>query len=326
MRVQKIYAQQVAEGVLCPDAAQEAAVAALSALADALQSVPPRPIEGDFFRWSYRDAMPPSLYLHGPVGRGKSHVMHLFFEALPKNISSRRVHFHAFMEELHQRMHTVESGTGADPVHRIASDIAQKAMVLCFDEFYITNIADAMLLGRFLEKLFQCGVVLITTSNWAPDGLYQDGFNRGKFFPFIKIIQRHMKVLDLGEGTDFRRKNGGELQLYFIKNTSGFTAAAKEREATTKTFAEVCEAPLGRDDYFDLASRCTALALDGVPRLSAGDVNAALRMITLIDIFYEYKRPILINASVGPEDICKEGEASFAFQRTASRLMEMQGW
>lgn len=329
------YQAQVQSGALKPDAAQAMAVTRLHNLANALLSDAPNPPHG--------------VYLYGPVGRGKSQVMELFFNALPIP-NKRRVHMHAFMGELHKRVHAAEPAPGHDLMLHIAQQIAAEAAVLCFDEFYITNIADAMLLGRLMQKLFDCGVVVVATSNWPMDGLFQGGLNRDRFMPFIRLLQKHMQPVDVSGGPDYRMAHAGAWPLYVVPQPSmpaepqlqvlfdefargqtvtlseDLTAKRVKGRAAWFHFSKLCEVALGREHYIELARRCDTVVLEGVPTFTASESDSALRFVTLVDIMYEHRRRLVISAAAYPGHLCPKGEAADAFRRTASRLAHMQAW
>lgn len=325
------YQQLLAGNGCVADAAQVRILTRLQHLLQALESDTPTPPKG--------------VYLFGPVGRGKSWLMSLFYEhvALPK----RRVHFHAFMQELHTRMHTTTTKPGQDLMRTVAMQLAEDCTVLCFDEFYITNIADAMLLGRLMEALFAQGVVVVATSNWSMENLFQGGVNRDRFMPFIKTLQTYLEPLDIGEGRDYRSHGSQGLPAYYIvsaKEPAGpqlemlfeqFAVGQKavlpsdlevkrhEGRACWFTFDALCERFLGREHFLELVRCCDTLVLEGVPELTAYDANVALRLITLVDILYEHKKRLVVSAATSPEHLCVVGDAAEPFKRTASRMRQL---
>lgn len=288
---------------------------------------------------------PQGLYFYGPVGRGKSLVMNLFFETV--TVPKRRVHFHAFMQELHARMHATRLKPGQDLMQVVAAQVASEAVLLCFDEFYVTNIADAMLLGRLFEALVAQGVVMVATSNWPMDGLFQGGVNRDRFVPFIKLMQRYMELLAIGEGRDYRVQAGAvpvhyvvarkglpvapQLQVLFDQFAGGEASPLppelhpKRQAGRTYwfTFADLCEQNTDAATYMALADACDTLVLEGVPVLTAAEANAALRLVALVDIWYEQGKRLVVGAAAMPHELCVAGDAAEAFKRTASRLMQM---
>lgn len=292
-----------------------------------------------------------SVYIHGPVGRGKSMVMNLFCRDL--TVMFRRVHFHAFMEELHSKLHSYSGKEDAMTV--IARDIGCDARVLCFDEFYITNIADAMLLGRLFEKLFAENVLVVATSNWGIEDLFQGGVNRAQFMPFIKLMHKRMDVIELAGGLDYRTKNIKNMKslpyYFFVDNYAEtaqsmadyfakFTVVGAPSPALPDnlqpiksagriawfSFKYLCDQNLGREEYLNLATHVDTILLESVPLFSSAEADAALRFITLIDILYENKVRLICSAADVPQALCLSGDAAAPFARTASRIMEMQGW
>lgn len=330
------YQKQLDQNGYLPDAAQAAALVRLQNLVAALQADTATPPKG--------------VYLHGPVGRGKSWLMEMFCEAV--TLPKRRVHFHAFMQELHARLHATTTRPGQDLMQVVASQLAGEATVLCFDEFYITNIADAMLLGRLFQALFQQGVIVVATSNWAPDDLFQGGMNRDRFMPFVKQMLKMMDVVDIGAGRDYRlRGRQGEvdalppyyivhgpklsaapqLQVLFEEFATGAEAPlppdlpCKKREgrAAWFTFADLCDKSYGREQYLELMRVCDTLVVEGVPVFTPAEADSALRFITLVDICYEHKRRMIVSAAAAPSRLCPQGDAAEPFKRTASRLMQL---
>ncbi|MFZ2619626.1 MAG: cell division protein ZapE [Alphaproteobacteria bacterium] len=282
---------------------------------------------------------PQGVYLHGPVGRGKSAVMALFLEAVKEDkLPFRRVHFHAFMEEVHARMHTVKPMAGQDPLGLVAADIIGHARLFAFDEFYVTNIADAMLLGRLFQFLFKLNVTIIATSNWPVAELFQGGINRDRFVPFMKLIGTHMQAVAVDGGQDYRRLNSGHspnLPLWFVGTGAVGEAELWLLEQEKKygkhplaryPFSQLCGQAVGRDAYLALAEKLHTLVLTDIPILPDTQADTALRFVALVDIFYEHHRRLICTATALPEAICTAGDAAFAYQRTASRLREMQGW
>jgi cell division protein ZapE len=337
-----LYARHVADGALKADARQQAALPVLDALAEALTAPAERAPWRGIEVWRHTDGAPKGAYLFGPVGRGKSMLMQVFFDSLPI-AQKRRVHFHPFMEELHHRIHTATPPAGVDRVWFIASQLSAEARVLCFDEFYVTNIADAMLLGRLLEALFACGVTLCATSNWATDNLFQDGHNRGHFMPFMATLKKHMTEVDLDAGTDWRRADAQTPQPATAAEAFSRLGGGAPAATTLKlghstvlaqgmsggvgwfTFAELCAKPLGRTEYMRLCDGLRGLVISDLTRLDAASADAAMRFVVLVDIVYENKLPLRVTTDGTPlEDVCTEGAAAFAFQRTLSRLHELQ--
>ena len=301
------------------------------------------------------------LYIHGGVGRGKTMMMDLFFELVPVR-RKRRVHFNDFMADAHDRInrHRERLKRGEtreeDPIPPVARTLAEEAWVLCFDEFAVTDIADAMILSRLFSALFANGVVLIATSNVAPDDLYRDGLNRGLFEPFIQILKAHAEIFALDAEKDYRLEQVNGIQVYMTPSTlatdrmmdraweamtRGAKAAPEEivvkgrhvvvpraaGRAARFTFHELCEVPLGARDYLAIASRYDTIFIDRIPVLAEAKRNEAKRLILLVDTLYDHGTRLVVSAEAPPTALYagKRGTEAFEFERTASRLIEMQG-
>jgi len=348
------------EGILKADTIQELAVEKFQSLHNGLKNYQPAAgVSGWKARLglSRRIADPPmGLYLYGGVGRGKSMLMDLFHdESLVAH--KRRVHFHEFMIEVQAGLHAWrqrdKADRGGDPIIPIADRLADEAWLLCFDEFHVVDIADAMILSRLFEALFARGVVVVATSNFAPDALYKDGLNRELFLPFIELIKQKLDVLHLASPTDYRHERlmgmrvylsplGAEstaaLNKHYDALTEGAASAAEEIEVMGRklpvsraargvawfTFAELCEQPLGAGDYIAIAARYHTIVLDGVPKLPESRRNEAKRFMLLIDELYEHKTNLVMAADTTPSALYTEGRHAFEFERAVSRLMEMQ--
>jgi cell division protein ZapE len=342
------YRKAVADGTLKPDAAQEKAAAKLQALTVALKSYRP----GRSLFGGMRKA-PRGLYIWGDVGRGKSMLMDLFFEAAPVK-AKRRVHFNAFMVETHARIHAErESGRSADPIAPVAKLIADEALLLCFDEFQVSDVADAMILGRLFEQLFGRGTVIVATSNTGPQRLYEGGLNRQLFVPFIDMINAKLDVLELDGGVDYRRLLMAELNVYLtplgpetdaamdrawrkLTGQSGgspmtltvlgralhISCAAKD--VARFSFEALCMQPLAAADYLAIAHEFHTVMIDRVPKMTPAMRDAARRFIVLIDTLYDERVKLICSAEVRAEYLYVEGDGTDAFQRTVSRLIEMQ--
>ncbi len=350
------YDALIAEGALAGDAAQREVALRLTALHDALKKQC-----GGWRRlcfWRRRGAVPRGLYIYGDVGRGKSMLMDLFFATAPV-AAKRRVHFHAFMQETHERIfaYRQKKKRGAknhDPIAPIAKQIAARAKLLCFDEFQVKDIADASLLGRLFTALFAQGVVVVATSNHAPDGLYKGGLNRARFLPFIDLLCDKLDVLLLDSPKDYRLdrlKNrpvwatplGAAARAFMDEAFAALTDKAAGQKAQLKikgrvlpvpcqaqgvarfSFAEICGADLGAGDYLLLAQTYHTLMIDDIPTLGAEKRNEALRFVHLVDALYEHKVKLLASAASTADGLCAENLAGVDFARTASRLTEMQG-
>jgi len=354
-----IYRQRRRDGLIKPDMAQELAAEKLQSLHNALRHYEPATGRGGWkarLGLSRRKADPPQgLYMFGGVGRGKSMLMDLFFESAPVAIK-QRVHFYAFMAQVHDRLHAwrqMTKGSKADPLPELAAELAEEAWLLCFDEFHVVNIADAMILARLFTGLFDRGVVMVATSNFPPDRLYEGGLQRDRFLPFIELLKLRLDVLELDGQMDYRLARLREMAVYhqpldtaaeaalaaaFARLTEGATVGADSLEIKGRTlevpaaargvarfdFEALCERPLGAEDYLALARRYHTLVLAGVPVLGPERRDAARRFMVLIDALYEQRANLVVSAEAPPEALYTEGSGAFEFQRTVSRLNEMQ--
>jgi cell division protein ZapE len=349
-------------GELRPDPAQGLAVKKLQGLHNALRGYRPASGMGGWkarFGLTRRTEEPPQgLYIYGPVGRGKSMLMDLFFETSTVE-ARRRVHFHEFMIEIHDFIHrwrktrTEEGKEAGDPMPAAADFVAERARLLCFDEFRVTNIADAMILGRLFEALFERGVVVVATSNVALGDVYQGGLQRERFLPFIELFKRKLDLLALDSPIDYRMERLHGMRVYhqplgpasaaaldkaFADLTEGarvgpqsfevrgrmVTTTHAARGVARFSFAELCEKPLGAEDYLVIARRYHTIVLSGVPRMGEDERNEAHRFMTLIDELYEHRVKLVMSAEAPPEKLQSGTSHAFEFQRTVSRLAEMQ--
>ena len=343
------YDALIAAGTLQPDPAQEAVLAEFDRIREALQA----PVRKGLFRKAPEP--PKGLYLWGGVGRGKSMLMDMFVETLD-GIPARRVHFHAFMQEIHAALHEVRKTGVDDAIAPVAEDVISAVRLLAFDEMQITDITDAMIVGRLFERLFAAGVVVVTTSNRVPDDLYKDGLNRNLFLPFIALIKERMVVHELASPKDYRQDRLAGTQVYFTPVNdesraamdavwhdlagdpgSPLTLRVKGRDVLIPRFHNgiaragfhrLCGQALGAADYLALAEAVRVLLLDDIPQLGRSNFNEARRFVTLIDALYEARVRLICSAAAAPEMLYVEGEGTFEFERTASRLREMQadGW
>lgn len=340
------YRARLSAGVIAPDPDQDAAVARLDALASAL---------GRGRGWFGRPPAPKGLYLWGPVGRGKSMLMDLFFEAAPV-AKKARVHFHEFMLRQHAFMREARSreAGGQDQLIALAAKaVADEARLLCFDEFQVTDIADAMILGRLFERLFAADVTIVATSNRPPDDLYKNGLNRQLFTPFIGLIKEKLDIIEIAGPKDYRLAHLMAAPVYYaplgpaaeeamdaawarlthkaqphpVTLDVGGRALRIEHQAAGVArvdFNELCARALGAADYLELAERFHTVLLENIPKLTPAMREEAARFRTLIDALYEAKTKLIASADAQPEALYPAGDQSFEFERTASRLMEMR--
>lgn len=348
----KLYQERLELGEIENDPAQADVVHRLDQLAVALSVRPPERVARlPFFR-SGRRIQPRGLYIHGSVGRGKTMVMDLFHEAVDTR-PRRRVHFHAFMAEVHERIARGRSTTEGDPIPFVAAEIAGEAPLLCFDEFHVTDIADAMILGRLFKALFERDVVVVATSNAAPERLYWNGLNRQLFQPFITLLEEKLDVVELVAAKDYRLDKLAGRRLYFspadaaaraeldahwTRLTGHHPSGPEEIECHGRrirvpratmgvarfSFADLCAAPLAGADYLAIARSYHTLLIDDIPALTPDRRNEARRFITLIDTLYDRGNCLIASAAAEPDALYPEGDGSDLFQRTASRLMEMR--
>lgn len=345
------------KGRLEPDPAQQLAVERLQSLYRALTTYrPEHGLRGWFARFGLAEnhgaQAPVGLYLCGPVGRGKSMLMDLFFACVPTPLK-RRVHFHSFMLEMHERIERERRSRTAEPIVKVARDLADEATLLCFDEFEVDNIADAMILDRLFTALFDAGIVVVATSNREPDELYRHGLNRERFLPFIDLLKQKLFVLHLDNGRDYRLARLVGRRVYFtpLDEAAHRALAATFAELTDAAegaaaslvvygrtltvpraarnvawfgFADLCARPLGAADYLALAERYPAILVEGIPRLSHERRDEARRLNVLIDTLYEARTMLVASAEAEPAEIYREGDGSFEFARTVSRLNEMR--
>ncbi|MDR4307424.1 AFG1 family ATPase [Chelatococcus sambhunathii] len=351
----KRYEALVASGALDRDPAQARLAARLDALEKNIRErLADRPgALGWLFGRSNAPA-PKGLYVWGDVGRGKTRLMDIFFQVVPVE-TKRRAHFHDFMQDVHARIHAArQTSRGGDVTPVVGDAIAAEASLLCFDEFHVTDIADAMILGRLFERLIEKDVVIVATSNVPPSDLYKDGLNRSLFLPFIRMLETRLDVFRLESRTDFRREKLGDAKVWI---TPADAAAEKALDATFRalagedgkpatlevqgreiripraadgvaraSFDDLCVQPLGAADYIALARRYHTLILDRVPRMDETARNPARRFMNLIDTLYDRNVKLVASAEAEPDALWtgEEGYESFGFARTASRLTEMR--
>jgi len=358
------YAAAVAAGRVERDPAQLAVVERLARLEDEI-------VEHRLARkssslgWlfagrSNKPALLKGLYIYGEVGRGKTMLMDLFYEASPVK-RRRRAHFHEFMIDVHERVHALRQKMKAgehadqDPIELVAKDLASEAWLLCFDEFHVTDIADAMILGRLFTQMFARGVVVVATSNVAPADLYKDGLNRALFVPFIHMLEERMDIVRLASRTDFRLEKLAGLPVWHVPADAAADAAlddawrrlARDHDGGAQqlpikgrsirvpraamgvarfSFHDLCEEPLAAADYLRIAHEYHTIILDHIPVMSFDNRNAAKRFIILIDTLYDTNVKLIASAAAEPDALyhADEGYEALEFQRTASRLIEMR--
>ncbi len=359
------YRAMVAAGRLAPDPAQGLAIERLQHLWAKLRGYDPPPRLGNGHGFLSRllrlkpfdeapEDRPNGLYLVGEVGRGKSMLMDLFFAAadVPRK---RRIHFHQFMQDAHARIHAWKRAhpEGDDPIPPLADQIAAEAALLCFDEFQVNDIADAMILGRLFQALFDRGVIVVATSNTRPADLFKGQPGRDAFLPFIALIEQRLDVLEMDAGRDFRRARLRNLRTWHVpadhrakreldRAFAELTGGAEAKRGTLTVmgrklvvpaagdgvarfdFAALCGATLGAGDYLALATHFHTLILDGIPRLSPENYDEARRFIILIDTLYDHRVKLVASADAEPDQLYQRGEGAKMFERTASRLDEMQ--
>jgi cell division protein ZapE len=356
------YQALVSSGSLEPDAAQAEAADAFAELDGRLAGYKPPRKQGLLGRLfaDKAEAPPCGLYVHGDVGRGKTMLMDLFFQH-SSVVHKRRAHFHEFMAEVHERIYGFRQNVArgeiadGDVIALTAASIFDEAWLLCFDEFHVTDIADAMILGRLFAKLFELGTVVVATSNVAPDDLYKGGLNRALFLPFIAQIASHMDVLRLDARTDFRLEKLAGVVMWMVPADWNADAAldrawakmtghakCKPRDISIKgrilhvpcsadgvarfSFADLCEKPLGASDYLRLAHDYHTIMIDRIPVMDYAERNAAKRFIALIDTLYDNAVKLVASAGADPASLylATEGYEANEFKRTSSRLIEMR--
>lgn len=354
------YRALLDDGAIKPDPAQELAAEKLNSLHHALQSYKPKSgrkgwMERFGIAGRYGAVEPPlGLYLYGGVGVGKSMLMKLLVDAGPER--AMRVHFHELMRDIHGEVHRLRqlpgSGEG-DPIPGIADGIANSVTVLCLDEMEVRDIADAMIVSRLFERLFERGVVVVTTSNRHPDELYKDGLQRDKFLPFIKLLKEKLDLLQLEARQDYRLGRFLGAQVFHTPCDDAATAAlddawnrltddavpepdsltvkgrkivipAAAHQVARFTFADLCEQPMGPSDYLEIGAQFCTVMIDGIPALGPEKRDIARRFVTLVDALYEHRSVLVCSAATSADRIYDGDDWKFEFQRTVSRLIEMQ--
>jgi cell division protein ZapE len=351
----ELYRERVQAGLIHADPAQQRVVVRLQQLHEQLRDYRP-PIERrGLLGWlglGEATPVPKGIYLWGPVGRGKSMLMDLLFAVAPLE-KKRRVHFHSFMLDVHDRIEHERRAHTDEPVAKVAADLAAEATLLCFDEFQVNDIADAMILERLFRALFDAGTVVVATSNRAPERLYENGLQRDRFLPFIALLGERLDKVELDSGRDYRLARMRGKKVYHWPNDDSARAALEAafadltdhaagtsvtltvvarplvvprvgRDVAWFSFDELCARPLAAADYLAIAERFAAIIVEGIPRLSPQQRNEAQRFHILIDALYEARAVLVASADVPPDQIYVAGDGAFEFERTVSRLMEMQ--
>jgi len=356
-----VYKWLLEEDKLSPDDEQEYIARQLQELSDILMDTKSRGrslIEKISHSYSHRNlghGKIHGIYMYGGVGRGKSMLMDLFYDTI--NVRrKKRVHFHSFMLDIHDRLNKISADNPdeIDPLKKIVEDISKESWLICFDELQVTDIADAMILGRLFKGLFEKNVVIVVTSNRPPDDLYKDGLQRDQFLPFIEIFKSKLNIHSLDGKTDYRLKRiKGLSTVYFTPLgkksetflANGFSELIRKHEPRSTTlvaqgrklkvnkmykdvalftFAELCEKPLGSADYIEISKQFNTIFLSDIPKMGPENRNEAKRFVTLIDELYEHKVKLICTAEANPTDLYSSGDFSFEFERTSSRLIEMQ--
>ncbi|ROS06101.1 cell division protein ZapE [Sinobacterium caligoides] len=337
------------------DASQEKAVLHLQRLYDDLLANPDLRSGGfvakvrALFAGSPQPVAVKGLYFWGGVGRGKTYLMDNFYESLPFS-EKQRTHFHRFMRDVHHKLNELQGEK--NPLSRVADEIAARTRIICFDEFFVSDITDAMILGGLFEALFERGVTLLATSNIVPDGLYRDGLQRSRFLPAIKLLNERTEIVNVDGGVDYRLRTLKQAELYHypldeaaeLSLASSFTNLAPDacvsdvgveiegREILSRHLADdvvwfdfyaICDGPRSQNDYIELAKEFHAVVISSVPQFNSKD-DLARRFINLVDEFYDRGVKVVLSAAVPLEELYSTGRLSFEFERTISRLLEMQ--
>ena len=349
----KTYRAMLSDGTIDHDPAQALLIEKLELLANRITAYQP-PARTDIFSYftKNRGEIPKGLYIFGSVGRGKTLAMDMFFETIPTK-RKRRVHFHEFMLDVHSRIKEARDGSKSDPLKIVAKSIANETLLLCFDELHVTDITDAMVLGRLFDQMLELGMIIVATSNAHPQELYKDGLNRQLFLPFVDLIENHLEVYKLDADRDFRLEKLSGQTLYFLMNdgtarqnmdavwenmTGGHDDHAHEIELNGRMlivpraamgsarfeFADLCENPLGAEDYLTLAHAFHTIFIDHIPILTPERRNEARRFINLIDTLYDNRVKLIVSAEAEPTDLYPKGTGADLFERTTSRLIEMR--
>ncbi len=359
---QTLYKQRLADTSLRADPVQERCIDALERLYQEIMAARGAP-KANFFQritglGATKSEAPLGVYMHGGVGRGKSMLMDLFYSCLPDDMRKSRVHFHKFMIDVHDYINTRRDNEGGREgvdatLPLLAERLAEKSRILCFDEFHVTDVTDAMILGRLFTALFDRGVIVVATSNWEPDRLYEGGLQRERFLPFIDLVKRKMEVVFLDSPTDYRAETLAKEGSYFTPlgdmtdrtmdhvfakltdnapiDRESFEVKGRRIEVEQVaygvarfSFAQLCEQPHGAEDYLEIARRYSTVFIERVPKMGYDRRNEVVRLMKLIDALYEGHVNVVISADAVPEKLYAGKDHAFEFERTISRLQEMQ--
>ncbi len=348
MSVRQLYHAALAERGYQPDPAQLRAIAALERCEDEWAEYKARRSNA-LVKLISRPAIPRGVYLHGGVGRGKSFLMDCFFNAVPITRKTR-LHFHEFMREVHRELAELK-GT-INPLHELGRRVSRRYRLICFDEFHVSDVTDAMILHRLLESLFEHRVSIVTTSNFHPDELYPHGLHRERILPAIELLKRHLDVVDVDNGTDYRRRTLEQVKLYHTplgleaedEMAQAFDRLAEARDESPELhieyrvlharrraggvvwfdFKELCGGPRSQNDYLELATQFHTVLVSGVPQMTPRHASEARRFTWLVDVMYDRRVKLIVSAAVPPELLYAEGPLAHEFPRTVSRLSEMQ--
>ncbi len=348
MGVRQLYEAELLQRGYRSDVAQLGAVAALERCENEWADYKARRSNA-LTKLISRPPIPRGVYMHGGVGRGKSFLMDCFFQSVPLTRKTR-LHFHEFMREVHRELADLQ-GT-VNPLDELGKRMAKRYRLICFDEFHVADITDAMILHRLLDALFKNGVGMVTTSNFTPDGLYPNGLHRDRILPAIELLKSHMQVISVDNGTDYRRRTLEKVQMYHTPLGEAADAAmnqaftelaeakdespvltieSREIKARRKAggvvwfdFKTLCGGPRSQNDYLELATQFHTVMLSDVPQMFIRHASEARRFTWLVDVLYDRRCKLIMSAAVAPESLYTEGPLSHEFPRTASRLNEMQ--
>jgi cell division protein ZapE len=335
------------------DAAQRKAAEAFELLYQQL-TMPETPLKLRWLRRKAADAHPAGLYVWGDVGRGKSMLMDLFVSTIEKHKKTRRVHFHAFMRDVHKRLFAYRQTHSGEVIEKVIVELAKETSLLCLDELQVTDVTDAMILSRLFEGLMDAGVTVVFTSNRSPEELYQGGLQRDQFLKFVDLLKARLPIIRIDSAKDYRLAQlramkrtymfprNAQADDFLLESWSALTHGQTNEPLRIEvdgrvlrvdkhshgmawlTFAELCNRPLGSGDYLELCNYCHTILLQGIPRLTREDRNEAKRFVTLIDALYDHRIKLIATAETPPDGIYEAGDGTFEFSRTVSRLMEMQ--